>query len=149
MVDFKFQLNSWSLPFYFFGGCTLLWLPAWALLVSQCLLLCSSFAAPLPALHMAKLQVTDFPGEQRFMKQQELDLYKGNTDDTNIRFVSRKIPSLQSFCLQTLSTPDSLAQDFVQSPCMGSSASQHSICSGQNIKINLNCTLSNQEKLDV
>ena len=29
-----FQLNSWSLPFYFFGGFTLvLWLPAWALLV--------------------------------------------------------------------------------------------------------------------
>ena len=34
LISVLFQLNSWSLPFYFFGGFTLvLWLPAWALLV--------------------------------------------------------------------------------------------------------------------
>ena len=31
-------------------------------------------------------QVTDFPRDQRFISQQELDLYKGNTD-TDSRFV--------------------------------------------------------------
>jgi len=62
------KLNSWSLPFYFFGGCTLvLWLPAWALLV------------------------TDYPGDQRFIKQQELDLYNGNRA-TDIRPSLHQIP---------------------------------------------------------